>query len=77
MINVLLNMGWGYYNYPSMIELVIVMFLTVIIEELILFMFCKWRKLNITDSILLMFCIFIANLITGITGYFMAFSGVG
>ena len=76
MINVLLNMGWGYYNYPSIIELVTVMFLTIIIEELILFIFCKWRKLNINDSILLMFCIFTANLITGITGYLMAFSGV-
>ena len=75
--DILLNTGWGYYNYPSLVELLIVILSTLFIEELIISLYCHWHKLNIKDSVGLMFIIVFANMVTGVIGYLMAFSGIG
>lgn len=75
--DILLNMGWGYYNYPSLYELMFVILITLFIEELITGLYCRWRKLNIKDSIGLMLVIVFANMISGAIGYLIAFIEVG
>ncbi len=74
---ILLNMGWGYYNYPSLIELTIVMMLTLIIEIVGTSLFCYYKKIALDDSLLLTLVVVLMNIISGAIGYLMAFSGIG
>ena len=66
----ILNTGW-YNPVTDIFALIIIIFLTLIIEIACLQIYSYWRKISVSDNLALVFVIMIGNLISGVIGFLL------
>ena len=71
-LNILLNGSW-WYSYPNPIDFIIIVFVTIAIESIIISVVLSIENVKPKTFWVLIFSVFIANLISAIVGYLWFF----